>query len=64
MAWGSAAAGPVHKGIGKLQCQREVVLEAAKQKGRALEYAPARFLGDREIVREAVQQHGLMLKQA
>ena len=59
-----AAAGPVRKGIGKLQCQREVALEEAKQNGRALEYSPAKFLGDREIVLQAVQQHGLMLKQA
>ena len=59
-----AAAGPVRKGIGKLPCQREVVLEAVKQNGLALEYAPARFLGDRGIVLEAVQKNGLMLKHA
>lgn len=61
-AWRSC--GPVSKAFGKLQCQREVVLEAVKQNGLALEYAPARFLGDRGIVLEAVQKNGLMLKHA
>ena len=43
---------------------REIVLEAVKQDGYALEYASAALKDDREIVLEAVKQDGEALKYA
>ena len=40
---------------------REIVLEAVKQNGHALEYASAALKDDREIVLEAVKQKGVAL---
>ena len=37
---------------------REIVPQAAKENGHALQHAPAALKGDREIVTEAVDQDG------
>ena len=46
-----------------LQDDREIVLEAVKQYGVALEFASAALKDDREIV-EAVKQNGFALEYA
>ena len=43
---------------------REIVMEAVKQDGRALQCASAELQGDREIVMEAVKQNGDALRYA
>ena len=43
-----------------LKDDREIVLEAVKQNGRALEYASATLKDDREIVLEAVSSRMVM----
>jgi hypothetical protein len=43
---------------------REIVMEAVKQDGRALEYASAELRGDQEIVMAAVKQNGWALEWA
>ena len=47
-----------------LKGDRETVMEAVKQNGRALEYASAELKGDREIVMEAVAQDPRALQYA
>ena len=44
--------------------RKEVVLEAVKQDGRALEYASEELRGDKEVVMEAVKQYGRALEYA
>jgi hypothetical protein len=48
----------------ELQSDREVVLAAVAQNGRALEHASAELQGDREVVLAAVAQDGHALKHA
>ena len=42
----------------EMQNDREVVMEAVRQNGRALDYASRELQNDREIAIEAVQQNG------
>ena len=49
--------------LAKFSKDREIVLEAVKSDGRALEYAPD-FWGDQEIVMEAVKTYGAALERA
>lgn len=46
---------------GKFRSDREIVLEAVKNYGGALEWAAVEFRSDREIVLEAVRRDGLAL---
>ena len=46
----------------ELKRDREVVIEAVTQHGRALRFASEELKGDREVVIEAVTQHGRALR--
>ena len=48
----------------ELRSEREVVMKAVSEDGRALEHASLELRGDREIVMRAVTEHGFALKHA
>ena len=48
----------------ELRADREVVLEAVQQDGRALQYASEELQADREVVLAAVQQNGWAIEHA
>ena len=48
----------------KWKGDREIVMEAVKQSGNALQYASAELKGDREFMMEAVKQVGHALSYA
>ena len=48
--------------LNKFQGEKNVVLEAVKRNGLALQYASQELKGDRSVVLEAVKQNGLALQ--